>query len=101
MNFIEPPLEFWRLRAIKTKAGLSKTEIYRRMKETDPARNPFPPSWPYRGGNTGRGAGVFWFSADVQAWQLAELRLAPPPFPNWPSATLLDAIAMNPLRLLG
>ena len=101
MNLIEHPLEFWRLKAVEPKTGLSKSEIYRRMKDADSALNPFPPSRPYRSGRRGPGAAVFWVSADVEAWQLAELGLAPAPHPNWPSARLLDAIGTNPLRLLG
>jgi hypothetical protein len=56
------------------------------MKDDEPELNPFPPSRPYRGRAATKG--VFWVEADLRAWQLAEMGLAEPPFPNWPSAQL-------------
>ena len=99
-------LEFWRLKIVEGRAGLSKTEIYRRMKDTDPQLNPFPPSRPYRGSG-GRGAAVFWVSEDVRAWQAAEIGVAPPPFPHWPSNSMrvrarsLEQQGGDPMGLLG
>lgn len=67
-------IRFWRLPDVQERVGLSKTEIYRRMKDTDPAANPFPASRGYRGADK---TGKFWLSTDVRAWQLRELGVAP------------------------
>jgi predicted DNA-binding transcriptional regulator AlpA len=79
-----PDVELWPCRTVVGKAGISKTEIYRRMKDRDPALNPFPQSFH----RPGRKQGVFWASVDVLAWQVAEMGLTPSPHPTWPSAWL-------------
>lgn len=77
-------LYFLRLPQVVALCGISRTEIYRRSRDTDPKRNPFPPSRKYRANRQG----AFWLSCDVTAWQLAEIGVAAPPYPNWPSARL-------------
>jgi predicted DNA-binding transcriptional regulator AlpA len=63
---------FWRIRIVRERVGLSKTEIYRRMADTDPALNPFPQSRRYRGSQR-----VYWRSDEVCRWQ--EIESAGPP----------------------
>lgn len=96
-------IEFWRLATVVEKAGLSKSEVYRRMRDVDPEVNPFPPSHAYKNGRGGRGAARFWVSADVERWQLAEIGLAEPPHPNWPSlgAAPVPTLASDPFGVLG
>jgi prophage regulatory protein len=68
-NPTDPPdIEFLRLPAVIARVGLSKTEIYRRIKE-----GTFPASRPYRGGAR---MGVFWLSSEIRQWQHNELAAA-------------------------
>lgn len=53
-------VEFWPLKTVVQKVGLSKTEIYRRV-----AENRFPASRSYNDG----GMRKFWLSSEVKAWQ--------------------------------
>jgi predicted DNA-binding transcriptional regulator AlpA len=55
-------LEFWPLKVVVKKVGLSKTEIYRRI-----AEGRFPQSRSYR---------KFWLSTEIREWQQA--LIAPP-----------------------
>lgn len=57
-------IEFWPLKIVVQKVGLSKTEIYRRV-----AENRFPASRSYNDG----GMRKFWLSSEVRAWQKAVL----------------------------
>jgi predicted DNA-binding transcriptional regulator AlpA len=66
-------IHFWRLPDVLARVGLSKTELYRRMRDTDPELNPFPASRPYRGEDK---KGVFWLSTDIRDWQLREIGVA-------------------------
>jgi hypothetical protein len=79
-------LEFWKLNTVQEVSGLSKSEIYRRMRE--PGKNPFPPNHAYHGTGDTERAAKFWASCDVRAWQLAEIGIAPSPAPDWPSTQL-------------
>jgi predicted DNA-binding transcriptional regulator AlpA len=54
--------EFWRLPAVIERVGLSKSEIYRRMRDGS-----FPANKRYR-----RGSGVFWLASEVRGWQRDE-----------------------------
>lgn len=57
-------IEFWRMPTVIAKVGLSKSEIYRRIKiGTFPKARPYP-------GSPGR---RFWVSTEVCAWQQAIL----------------------------
>jgi len=58
-------IEFWPMKVVVQKVGLSKTEIYRRA-----AEGTFPKSRDYRDG----GIRKFWLSTEVRAWQDAILR---------------------------
>lgn len=60
----DPDLEFWSLKTVVERVGLSKSEIYRR--EADGR-------FPKRRGYRGDGAKKFWTSTEVRAWQLAQL----------------------------
>ena len=53
-------VEFWPLKIVAQKVGLSQTEIYRRV-----ADNRFPRSYNYNDG----GKRKFWLASDVKAWQ--------------------------------
>ncbi|HKR16622.1 helix-turn-helix transcriptional regulator [Rhizorhapis sp.] len=53
-------LEFWKLKAVVQKCGLSKTEIYRRI-----AEGRFPAAHSYGG----EGARRFWLSTEIEEWQ--------------------------------
>lgn len=53
-------VEFWPLKTVVQKVGLSKTEIYRRV-----AENRFPASRSYNDG----GMRKFWLSSEVKTWQ--------------------------------
>jgi predicted DNA-binding transcriptional regulator AlpA len=53
-------IEFWRLKTVVQKVGLSRTEIYRKI-----ADGTFPASHPYPGNPRIR----FWLSNKVRAWQ--------------------------------
>lgn len=55
---------FWRLPDVQTRVGLSKTEIYRRIREGS-----FPHSRRYRP----KGSGVYWLSSEVRRWQVNEV----------------------------
>lgn len=55
-------LEFWPLKVVVKKVGLSKTEIYRRI-----AEGRFPQSRSYRDG----GMRKFWLSTEIRDWQQA------------------------------
>ncbi|KFG91871.1 putative transcriptional regulator [Sphingobium herbicidovorans NBRC 16415] len=57
--------EFWPLRKVLQRVGLSKTEIYRRI-----AENRFPTGRSYGDG----GKKKFWLSTEIKAWQDAVLR---------------------------
>jgi predicted DNA-binding transcriptional regulator AlpA len=61
--------ELWRLPTVLRVSALSKSQLYRRMRETDPGKNPFPSSRPFRGGERG----VFWRMQEVRAWQEREI----------------------------
>jgi predicted DNA-binding transcriptional regulator AlpA len=54
-------VEFWRLETVEQKVGLSKSEIYRRMRLGE-----FPESRAYPGG---KGKMRFWISTEVRRWQ--------------------------------
>jgi len=56
--------EFWPLRKVLQRVGLSKTEIYRRI-----ADRRFPAGRSYGDGSTKK----FWLSTDIKAWQDAVL----------------------------
>lgn len=56
----EHDLEFWRMSTVQQKVGLSRTEIYRRIKA-----GTFPGSCAYPGSPSKK----FWVSTDVRAWQ--------------------------------
>jgi predicted DNA-binding transcriptional regulator AlpA len=60
----EHPVEFLRLRDVKQRAGLSRSEIYRRI-----AAGRFPQPRKYPGTTM-----TFWLSTEVQAWQQEQLR---------------------------
>jgi len=77
--------EFWRIKTVVAKCGLSRSTLYRRMRETDPDSNPFPKSRPFRG----QGAqSVFWLSDEVRQWQAREMAEHPAP----PTRTLVEMI---------
>lgn len=67
-------LYFWNLKQVMERVTLSKSEIYRRIRDTDPDSNPFPPSRHFQNDEK---KGVFWLSTEVTTWQLRELGLAP------------------------
>ena len=52
--------EFWPLKQVMQRVGLSKSEIYRRM-----AEGRFPVARPYGQGSTKR----FWLASEIRAWQ--------------------------------
>ena len=58
-------VEFWRLRTVLQKVGLSKSEVYRQM-----ASGTFPKSRRYAGSGT---RGTFWLSRDILLWQEEQL----------------------------
>ncbi|KFG91870.1 putative transcriptional regulator [Sphingobium herbicidovorans NBRC 16415] len=53
-------IEFWPLKVVVQKVGLSQAEVYRRMSE-----GRFPRNYDYRDGGTRK----FWLASDVRAWQ--------------------------------
>lgn len=53
-------LEFWPMKVVVKKVGLSQTEIYRRV-----ADNRFPRSYTYNDG----GKRKFWLSTEIRDWQ--------------------------------
>lgn len=53
-------MEFWRLPVVMQRVGLSKTEIYRQMKD-----GRFPRNRLYPGTKSS-----FWVSAEIIAWQI-------------------------------
>ena len=53
-------IQFWKLTVVMANVGLSKSEIYRQMKE-----GRFPPSRSYRHDSKRK----FWLSTEVRAWQ--------------------------------
>jgi predicted DNA-binding transcriptional regulator AlpA len=55
--------EFWRLETVKTKTGLSRSELYRRISIGE-----FPRARHYPGTNKS-----FWLSGEVRRWQAAIL----------------------------
>lgn len=57
---MQTDVEFWPLKVVVQKVGLSKTEVYRRA-----AEGKFPQSRGYGDGGVRR----FWVSTEVQAWQ--------------------------------
>lgn len=60
--------DLWRLPRVIETSGLSKTEIYRRMGESNPKQNPFPRNYSYRGNSQAK----FWRSDEVRAWKRRE-----------------------------
>jgi predicted DNA-binding transcriptional regulator AlpA len=56
-------IEFWPLQRVVQITGLSRSEIYRRQKESS-----FPRARPYK--NSSR---VFWVSSDVREWMRGQL----------------------------
>lgn len=61
-------IELWRIETVQAKTGLSRTQLYRRARDTDPATNPFPKARTYRSGRAS-----FWPSDEVRAWVRREL----------------------------
>jgi prophage regulatory protein len=59
----DEPGDFWRLEKVKEVTGLSKTTIYRRIKDGS-----FPDSRPYR-----HLTAVFWLESDIREWQRREV----------------------------
>jgi len=55
-----PDVEFWPMKVVVQKVGLSQAEVYRRV-----AEGRFPRSRGYADGGVRR----FWVSTEVQAWQ--------------------------------
>lgn len=55
--------EFWPLKEVVRRTGLSRSEIYRRAKE-----GTFPASRSYRGSTR-----VFWVSGSVRQWMAGQL----------------------------
>lgn len=64
----DEPGDFWRLEKVKQVTGLSKSTIYRRIKE-----GTFPDSRRYRSG------GAFWLATEIREWQRRELTRSPIP----------------------
>jgi predicted DNA-binding transcriptional regulator AlpA len=53
-------IEFWRMKTVVQKVGLSKTEIYRKIAEgTFPSPRPYP----------GNPKIKFWLSNEIRSWQ--------------------------------
>jgi predicted DNA-binding transcriptional regulator AlpA len=69
-----PDVEFWRIERVRQVVGLSRSEIYRRMRDSTLKENPFPKSHRYRGSQT-----KFWRSDEVREWQARELGEDPVP----------------------
>ena len=72
-------LRFLRMGDVEEWVGLSRSEIYRRQKDTDPATNPFPKPHHYQQDDK---KGSFYLSTDIRAWQLRELGIEPTPAPS-------------------
>lgn len=65
---ITPDVEFWRLKKVVDKTGLSKSEIYRRAAESR-----FPKSKPYQEADGTPSKARFWISTDVLDWMKAQV----------------------------
>lgn len=63
--------EHWKIKKVIAKTGLSKTEIYRRMREPGP--NPFPHQHRFSGCRQA----VYWARGEVWAWMRREAGLDP------------------------
>lgn len=56
-------VEFWRLPIVRRTVGLSKTEIYRRIKD-----GRFPRQRQHHGSTT-----VYWLSSEIRSWQTVDM----------------------------